>query len=69
MRVNGFWGVIDLVAATPDEKQMLATLAIPCDPAMADGVPAGEEKAVLQVYMENSAFLMQNFSPSSKRLR
>jgi uncharacterized tellurite resistance protein B-like protein len=40
MRANKFPGVIDLVAATLDEKQRLATLAILCDPAMADGVLA-----------------------------
>lgn len=52
MRANKFPGVIDLVAATLDEKQKLATLAILCDLAMADGVLAGEEKAVLQMYMD-----------------
>ncbi len=52
MRANKFPAVIDLIAATLDEKQKLATLAILCDLAMADGVLAGEEKAVLQLYME-----------------
>jgi uncharacterized tellurite resistance protein B-like protein len=52
MRANKFPGVIDLVAATLDEKQRLATLAILCDLAMADGILAGEEKAVLQLYMD-----------------
>jgi uncharacterized tellurite resistance protein B-like protein len=52
MRANKFPAVIDLVAATLDEKQKLATLAILCDLAMADGVLAGEEKAVLQLYMD-----------------
>ncbi len=52
LRANKFPGVIDLVAATLDEKQKLATLAILCDLAMADGVLAGEEKAVLQLYMD-----------------
>jgi RpiB/LacA/LacB family sugar-phosphate isomerase len=49
---NKFPGVIDMVAATLDEKQKLATLAILCDLAMADGVLAGEEKAILQMYMD-----------------
>ncbi len=52
LRANKFPAVIDLAAATLDEKQKLATLAILCDLAMADGILAGEEKAVLQLYME-----------------
>jgi uncharacterized tellurite resistance protein B-like protein len=52
LRANKFPAVIDLVAATLDEKQKLATLAILCDLAMADGILAGEEKAVLQLYMD-----------------
>ena len=52
LKANKFPGVIDMVAATLDEKQKLATLAILCDLAMADGVLAGEEKAVLQMYMD-----------------
>jgi uncharacterized tellurite resistance protein B-like protein len=52
MRANKFPGVIDLIAEKLDEKQKLATLAILCDLAMADGILAGEEKAVLQVYMD-----------------
>ena len=52
LKANKFPGVIDMVAATLDEKQKLATLAILCDLAMADGVLAGEEKVVLQMYMD-----------------
>ena len=52
LRANKFPAVIDLVAAMLDEKQKLATLAILCDLAMADGVLAGEEKVVLQLYMD-----------------
>ncbi|MDD5143987.1 tellurite resistance TerB family protein [Methanoregula sp.] len=52
LKANKFPGVIDMVAATLDEKQKLAALAILCDLAMADGVLAGEEKAILQMYME-----------------
>jgi uncharacterized tellurite resistance protein B-like protein len=52
LRANKFPAVIDLVAAKLDEKQKLATLAILCDLAMADGILAGEEKAVLQLYMD-----------------
>jgi uncharacterized tellurite resistance protein B-like protein len=52
LRANKFPAVIDLAAAALDEKQKLATLAILCDLAMADGILAGEEKAVLQLYMD-----------------
>ncbi|NMB79329.1 MAG: hypothetical protein GYA23_09585 [Methanomicrobiales archaeon] len=52
LKANKFPGVIDMVAATLDEKQKLATLAILCDLAMADGILAGEEKVVLSMYME-----------------
>jgi uncharacterized tellurite resistance protein B-like protein len=52
LRANKFPGVIDIVAAVLDEKQKIATLAILFDIAMADGVLAGEEKAVLQMYMD-----------------
>jgi uncharacterized tellurite resistance protein B-like protein len=52
LKANPFPGVIDLVAGVLDEKQKLATLAILCDIAMADGILADEEKKVLQMYME-----------------
>jgi uncharacterized tellurite resistance protein B-like protein len=52
LRANKFPAVIDMVGATLDDKQKLATLAILCDLAMADGVLAGEEKAILQLYMD-----------------
>ena len=52
LRANKFPAVIDLVAATLDEKQKFATLAILCDIAMADGILAGEEKTILQMYMD-----------------
>jgi uncharacterized tellurite resistance protein B-like protein len=52
MKENPFPGVIDLVTKALDEKQKLATLAILCDIAMSDGVLAGEEKKILQMYMD-----------------
>lgn len=52
LKANKFPGVIDMVASVLDEKQKIATLAILCDIAMADGVLAGEEKKVLEMYME-----------------
>ena len=63
MRANKFPAVIDIVAATLDEKQRLATLTILCDLAMADGVLAGEEKAVLQVYMEKFGITEAKLQP------
>lgn len=52
LRANKFPGIIDMVAAVLDEKQRITTLAILCDLAMADGILAGEEKAILQMYMD-----------------
>ena len=52
LKANKFPGVIDMVAATLDEKQKIATLAILCDLAMSDGILAGEEKVILQMYMD-----------------
>jgi uncharacterized tellurite resistance protein B-like protein len=63
LRANKFPGVIDLVAVTLDEKQKIATLAILCDLAMADGVLAGEEKAVLQMYMDKFAISEAKIQP------
>jgi uncharacterized tellurite resistance protein B-like protein len=63
LRANKFPGVIDLVAATLDEKQKIATLAILCDIAMADGVLAGEEKAVLQMYMDKFSISEAKIQP------
>jgi hypothetical protein len=44
LRANKFPAVIDPVAATLDEKQQLATLAILCDLAMANGILAGKKR-------------------------
>ena len=52
MKANPFPGVIDLVAAALDEKQKLATLTMLFDIAMADGVLAGAEQKVLQMYVD-----------------
>jgi len=63
MKANPFPGVIDLVAATLDEKQRIATLAILCDIAMADGVLAGEEKKILQMYMDKFGISEEKMAP------
>ena len=52
MRANKFPSVIDLIAEKLDEKLRPAKLVILSDLAMADGILAGEEKAVLQLYMD-----------------
>jgi uncharacterized tellurite resistance protein B-like protein len=52
LKANKFPDVIDLVANVLDEKQKITTLAILCDIAMSDGVLAGEEKVILQLYMD-----------------
>jgi uncharacterized tellurite resistance protein B-like protein len=52
LKANMFPGVIDMIANVLDEKQKIATLAILCDLAVSDGVLAGEEKVILQMYMD-----------------
>jgi uncharacterized tellurite resistance protein B-like protein len=44
--------VISKVAATLNEKQRMATMAVLLDLAMADGILAGNEQKILQIYME-----------------
>lgn len=63
LRASKFPGVIDMVAAVLDEKQKLATLAILCDLAMADGILAGEEKVILQMYMEKFGIAEETVKP------
>jgi len=63
MKENPFPGVIDLVVKVLDEKQKLATLAILCDIAMSDGVLAGEEKKILQMYMDKFGVSEANLAP------
>jgi len=63
LKANQFPGVIDLVAQKLDEKQKIATLAILCDLAMADGVLAGEEKTVLQMYMDKFKISEETMKP------
>ncbi len=63
MKANPFPGMIDLVANILDEKQKIATLAILCDLAMSDGVLAGEEKKILQMYMDKSGISEAKLTP------
>ncbi len=63
LKANKFPGVIDMIAAVLDEKQKIATLAILCDLAMSDGVLAGEEKAILQMYMDKFGIPESKMTP------
>jgi uncharacterized tellurite resistance protein B-like protein len=63
MKANSFPGVIDLIASTLDEKQKIATLTILCDLAMSDGVLAGEEKKILQMYMDKFGISESKLAP------
>jgi len=63
MKANPFPGVIDLVASTLDDRQKLATLTILCDIAMSDGVLAGEEKKILQMYMDKFGIPESKLAP------
>jgi uncharacterized tellurite resistance protein B-like protein len=63
MKANPFPQVMDLVANVLDEKQKLATLAILCDIAMSDGVLAGEEKKILQMYMDKFGVTEAKLAP------
>ena len=63
MKANSFPGVIDLVANVLDEKQKIATLAILCDIAMSDGILAGEEKKILQMYMDKFGISEAKLAP------
>jgi uncharacterized tellurite resistance protein B-like protein len=52
MQGNQVPEIISLVAAALNEKQRMTTLAILLDLAMADGILAGNEQKILQMYME-----------------
>ncbi|MDD1701515.1 MAG: tellurite resistance TerB family protein [Methanoregula sp.] len=69
LKENKFPGVIDLIAQKLDEKQKIATLAILCDIAMADGVLAGEEKTMLQMYMDKFGVSEATMKPIIEAIR
>ena len=52
MQGNQLPEILNLVAAALNEKQRLTALAILLDLAMADGILAGNEQKILQMYME-----------------
>lgn len=69
LKENKFPGVIDMVAQKLDEKQKIATLAILCDLAMSDGVLAGEEKTILQMYMDKFGVSEATMNPIIDAIR
>lgn len=54
---------ISLVAKTLNEKQRLATIANLLDIAMADGMMAGAEQRVLNIYLESFKIAEDKISP------
>jgi len=52
MQANQLPEIITMVAACLNEKQRITTMAILCDLAMSDGILAGNEQNLLQMYME-----------------
>jgi uncharacterized tellurite resistance protein B-like protein len=54
---------IEKVAGVLDEKQRLTTMAILLDLAMADGILAGNEQKLLQMYMEKFGIPEQTLQP------
>jgi uncharacterized tellurite resistance protein B-like protein len=63
MKANQFPGVIELVANCLDEKQKLTALAILFDLAMADGVLAGNEQKILQLYVDKFGIAEEMLRP------
>jgi uncharacterized tellurite resistance protein B-like protein len=63
LKATPFPAVIDLVANVLDEKQKISTLAILCDLAMSDGVLAGQEKKILQMYMDKFGVAEAKLTP------
>jgi len=54
---------IEKVAGVLNEKQRLTTMAILLDLAMADGILAGNEQKLLQMYMEKFGISEQTLKP------
>ena len=54
---------IEKVAGVLDEKQRLTTMAILLDLAMADGILAGNEQKLLQMFMEQFGIPEQTLQP------
>jgi uncharacterized tellurite resistance protein B-like protein len=52
MQGNQLPDILSMVTASLNEKQRMATMAILLDLAMADGILAGNEQKILQMYME-----------------
>ncbi|MFA5331350.1 MAG: tellurite resistance TerB family protein [Methanoregula sp.] len=69
LKESKFPAVIDLINQKLDEKQKIATLAILCDLAMSDGVLAGEEKTILQMYMDKFGVSEATMNPIIEAIR
>ncbi len=54
---------VEKVAGVLNEKQRLTTMAILLDLAMADGILAGNEQRLLQMYMEKFGISEQTLKP------
>jgi uncharacterized tellurite resistance protein B-like protein len=54
---------VEKVAGVMNEKQRLTTMAILLDLAMADGILAGNEQKILQMYMEKFGISEQTLKP------
>jgi uncharacterized tellurite resistance protein B-like protein len=54
---------VEKVAGVLNEKQRLTTIAILLDLAMADGILAGNEQKLLQMYMEKFGISEQTLKP------
>jgi uncharacterized tellurite resistance protein B-like protein len=54
---------VEKVAGVLNEKQRLTTMAILLDLAMADGILAGNEQKILQMYMEKFGISEQTLKP------
>ena len=54
---------VEKVAGVLNEKQRLTTMAILLDLAMADGILAGNEQKILQMYMEKFGISEQALKP------
>jgi uncharacterized tellurite resistance protein B-like protein len=52
MQGNQLPDIISMVAATLNEKQRMTAITVLLDLAMADGILAGNEQKILQIYMD-----------------
>ena len=63
LKANPLPECMNLVAGCLSEKQKIAAIAILADLAMADGILAGEEQKVLQMYVEKFGIKEETLKP------